>query len=277
MMAPAVFIAFAIAIVPLAYSLWLSLQDWYLLRRPTPVWGGPINYLKLLHDGALWGAFGRTWIWTLGTVFVELALAIPVALLLNRESVISRTASALILLPWVTPFVVLGFGWRFLLDSEVGPVHACLKFIGFAGPSSVLNDPVRALAVITFISGWKGMPFMVIALLAALKSIPAETYEAARVDGANAFDRFRHVTVPAVWNTLVTVSLVLGILAFYSFDLPWIMTKGGPQDGTTIVGIALYNAVFQDMRPAYAAAISVVMLILLFLASLVALRARRTD
>jgi ABC-type sugar transport system permease subunit len=121
------------------------------------------------------------------------------------------------------------------------------------------------------------MPFMVIALLAALKSIPAETYEAARVDGANAFDRFRHVTVPAVWNTLVTVSLVLGILAFYSFDLPWIMTKGGPQDGTTIVGIALYNAVFQDMRPAYAAAISVVMLILLFLASLVALRARRTD
>lgn len=160
MMAPAVFVAFAIAIVPLVYSLWLSLQSWYLLRHPTPVWGGAVNYLQLIHDETLWAAFGRTWIWTLGTVLVELVLGIPFALLLNRESAISQTASALILLPWVTPFVVLGFGWRFLLDSEVGPVHAFLKLIGLAGSSSVLNDPVRALAVITVISGWKGMPFM---------------------------------------------------------------------------------------------------------------------
>jgi multiple sugar transport system permease protein len=275
MIGPAVFVAFAIAIVPLAYAFWLSLQDWYMLRRPTPVWGGLANYRQLLQDGALWAAFGRTWIWMVGTVFVELLLALPIALLLNRESAIARSASALILLPWVTPFIVLGFGWRFLLDSDVGPIHGFLNAIGIAGDSSVLNDPVLAFTTIIFISGWKGTPFLVIALLAALKSIPEELYEAAEVDGAGPVSRFLHVTLPEIWNTIVTVGLVLGILAFYSFDLPWIMTKGGPQDATTIVGIAMYKAVFLDLRPAYAAAISIVMLVLLFLASLVVLRARR--
>jgi len=275
MIGPAVFVAFAIAIVPLCYALWLSLQDWYMLRRPTPVWGGLVNYRTMLQDGPLWLAFGRTWIWTIGTVFVELVLALPIALLLNRESAVARTASALILLPWVTPFIVLGFGWRFLLDSDAGPIHAALHAVGLAGDSSILNDPVGAFAIIIFISGWKGTPFLVIALLAALKSIPGELYEAAEVDGAGPVSRFVHVTLPEIWNTAVTVGLVLGILAFYSFDLPWIMTKGGPQDATTLVGIAMYKAVFLDLRPAYAAAISIVMLVLLFVASLFVLKFRR--
>jgi multiple sugar transport system permease protein len=277
LVAPALFVAFAIAVVPMGYALWLSLQDWYLLRRPAPVWGGLINYIQLFHDASLWAAFGRTWIWTIGTVFVELFLGVPIALLFNRESSVSRTASALILLPWVTPFVVLGFGWRFLLDGDVGPVQGILRMFGISGTGSILNDPVRALFAIIIISGWKGMPFMVIAVLAALKSIPKDIYEAAEVDGAGALRRFYHVTLPAIWNTLLTVGIVLGILAFYSFDLPWIMTRGGPQAATTIVGITIYKAVFQELRPAYAAAISVVMLVLLFVASILALRLRRKD
>jgi multiple sugar transport system permease protein len=277
LIAPAVFVAFATAVVPMGYAIWLSLQDWYLLRRPTPIWGGLVNYIQLFHDASLWAAFGRTWIWTIGTVFVELILGVPIALLFNRESAVSRTASALILLPWVTPFVVLGFGWRFLLDGDVGPIQGVLKMLGISGTGSVLNDPARALFTIIIISGWKGMPFMVIAVLAALKSIPKDVYEAAEVDGAGTFRRFYHVTLPAIWNTLLTVGIVLGILAFYSFDLPWIMTRGGPQDATTIVGISMYKAVFQELRPAYAAAISVVMLVLLFVASILTLRLRRKD
>ena len=277
LVAPALFVAFAIAVVPMGYALWLSLQDWYLLRRPAPVWGGLINYIQLFHDTSLWAAFGRTWIWTIGTVFVELFLGVPIALLFNRESAVSRTASALILLPWVTPFVVLGFGWRFLLDGDVGPIQGILK--NARDLRERLNTE-RSCARFNrnhLISGWKGMPFMVIAVLAALKSIPKDIYEAAEVDGAGALRRFYHVTLPAIWNTLLTVGIVLGILAFYSFDLPWIMTRGGPQAATTIVGITIYKAVFQELRPAYAAAISVVMLVLLFVASILALRLRRKD
>jgi ABC-type sugar transport system permease subunit len=149
--------------------------------------------------------------------------------------------------------------------------------LGLSATGSVLNDPLRALIAIIIISGWKGTPFMVIAVLAALKSIPNDIYEAAEVDGAGAFRRFYHVTLPAIWNTLLTVSIVLGILAFYSFDLPWIMTRGGPQDATTLVGITMYKTVFQELRPAYAAAISVVMLVLLFAVSMLTLRLQRKD
>lgn len=275
MIGPAVAVAVAIAVIPLLYEIWLSFQDWYMLKRQTPVFGGLINYQALIRDGALWAAVVRTAIWTIGTVVVEVALATPLALLLNRNTTVARTASALILVPWVIPFIVLGFGWRFLLDSDVGPIHHLLEFIGIAGSKSILTDPFGAFAAIIFISGWKGTPFMVIALLAALKAIPDELYEAAEVDGAGPIARFWYVTVPQVWNTVVVVGLVLGILAFYSFDLAWIMTKGGPQDATAIVGISIYRAVFLDLRPAYAAAVSVAMLVILFTASIFVLRLRR--
>jgi ABC-type sugar transport system permease subunit len=275
MVSPAVLVAICIAVIPLIYEVWLSLQDWYMLKRPEPVFGGLINYIALGKDGALWAGLSRTAIWTIGTVIVEVAIALPLALLLNRDTVVARTASALILIPWVTPFIVLGFGWRFLLDSDVGPIHHVLAFVGIAGDRSILTDPIGALMAITFISGWKGAPFMVIALLAALKSIPDELYEAAEVDGSGPIARFWHITVPSIWNTVIIVGLILGILAFYSFDLAWIMTKGGPQDGTAIIGIQIYRAVFLDLRPAYAAAISVVMLAILFVSSLLVLRLRR--
>ena len=273
--APAIIVALAIAILPLIYSLWLSLQDWYLLNGPDPSWGGLTNYHAMLSDTALWSAFVRTWIWTIGTVLVEIAIALPLALLLNRDTPVARAASALILLPWVTPFIVIGFGWRFLLDSEAGPLHNMLHAVGVAGDSSVLSDPNLALIVVIFVSGWKGVPFMALALLAALKSVPADLYEAAEVDGAGPFARFWTITLPMIQNTMLIIGIVLGILAFYSFDLPWIMTRGGPQDATTLVGITMYKAVFQELRPAYAAAISVVMLVFLALASVTALKLRR--
>ncbi len=275
LVAPAVIVALAIAVIPLLYALWLSFQDWYLLRNPQPVWGGLVNYQSLFADAALWRAFWRTWIWTLGTVAVEVALALPIALLLNRDTPVAKAASALILLPWVMPFIVLGYGWRFLLDSEVGIFHSMLQSVGIAGNSSILNDPNLAFAVIIFISGWKGMPFMVLALLAALKSVPEELYEAAAIDGAGPWQRFVGITLPSIQNTMLVIGLVLGILAFYSFDLPFIMTRGGPQDATTVLGISMYRAVFMDLRPSYAAAISVVMLLILAVASFLVLKFRR--
>ena len=249
MVAPAVIVAFLIAVVPLTYGLWLSFQDWYLLRNPTPTWGGLVNYVQLFQDAALWRAFLRTVAWTVGTVLVEVAIGLPLALLLNRETQVSRIASALILTPWVTPFIVLGYGWRFLLDSQVGLLHHALQAVGIAGQSTTLNDPRLALPMIIFISGWKGAPFMVIALLAALKSIPDELYEAAEVDGAGRWARFRFVTLPSIWNTMVVIGLVLGILAFYSFDLPWIMTQGGPGESSTILGIACSRRCSRSSAP----------------------------
>ena len=266
--------ALAVAILPLFYGVWLSLQDWYLLRNLTPSWGGFINYRELMGDVGFWQAFGRTWFWTLGTVAVEFGLGLPFALLLNRKTPLSEGLSAFILTPWVTPFIVVAYGWRYLLDSQVGLLHNVLAFVGVAGSRSVLGDPDLSLAVVTFISGWKGTPFMVIALLAALKGIPDELYEAARIDGAGRLQGFRHITLPLLRNTGVVIGLVLGILAFYSFDLAWIMTQGGPDNSTRIVGIEIYQTFFNELRPAYAAAISTSMLVVLFVAATLTLRLR---
>lgn len=274
LIAPAVLVAIAVAVLPLVYGLWLSFQDWYLLRSPTPSWGGLKNYRELLDDAGFWRAFGRTWYWTLGTVAVEFLLGLPLALLLNRKSRLSEALSAFILTPWVTPFIVAAYGWRYLLDSQVGLLHAGLQFVGLAGQRSILGDPNASLAMITFISGWKGTPFMVIALLAALKGIPDELYEAARIDGAGRWQQFLHITLPLIRNTAIVIALVLGILAFYSFDLAWIMTQGGPSNATRIVGIVIFQTFFSELRPAYAAAISTSMLAVLLVASLLTLRLR---
>lgn len=275
LVAPAVLVALAVAIGPLVYGVWLSFQDWYMLRSPTPRWGGIENYRRLLQDGAFWVAFARTVGWTFGTVAVELAIGVPLALLLNRKGRLSDVASAVILLPWVTPFIVVAYAWRFLLDSQVGALHGLLAFLGVAGERSILSDPTLAFVTIIVISGWKGVPFMVIAVLAALKGIPDEYYEAARIDGANVAQQFRFVTLPLIASTLVVISLVLGFLAFYSFDLAWLMTRGGPGQATTIVGIRVYQIFFNELRPAYAATISSAMLIVLLGAAMLSLRIRR--
>lgn len=274
LIAPAVLVAIAVAILPLIYGFWLSFQDWYLLRSPTPSWGGLKNYRGLLNDAAFWRAFGRTWYWTIGTVAVEFLLGLPLALLLNRKSWLSEALSAFILTPWVTPFIVAAYGWRYLLDSQVGLLHNVLHMIGIAGERSVLSDPSLSLAMITFISGWKGTPFMAIALLAALKGISSELYEAARIDGAGHRQQFVHITLPLIRNTAIVIGLVLGILAFYSFDLAWIMTQGGPSNSTRIVGIVIFQTFFSELRPAYAAAISTSMLIVLLTVSMLTLRLR---
>ncbi len=274
---PAVIVAILVAIAPLIYGFVLSLHDWYLLRSPVPTWAGLANYRELLTDEDFWLAFARTWFWTLGTVVVEFAIGIPLALLLNRDTAVAKAVSAFILMPWVTPFIVVAYGWRFLLDSELGLLHGLLETASLAGDRSILADPLGALVMVTFISGWKGVPFVVIAMLAALKSIPAELYEAAEIDGAGRRQRFRFVTLPALRNTAVVIGLILGILAFYSFDLVWIMTRGGPVDSTTIVGISIYQTFFADLRPSYAATISSVMLAVLLVAALLTLRLRRAE
>jgi len=274
LIAPAVLVACAVAIAPLVYGIWLSLQDWYLLRQPVPVWAGLKNYKELLNDAGFWQAFGRTWIWTLGTVAVEFLIGLPFAILLNRKTTLSEGLSAFILTPWVTPFIVVAYGWRYMLDSQVGFLHNIFQLVGLVGERSILSDPNLSLSVVTFISGWKGAPFMIIALLAALKGIPDELYEAARIDGAGQMQQFRHITIPLIRNSTIVIGLVLGILAFYSFDLVWIMTQGGPINSTRIVGIEIYQTFFRDLRPAYAATISTAMLVVLLGVAIVGLRLR---
>ncbi len=256
-----------IGLYPLLYQVYLSLTDWYLLNSPEPIFHGFRGFERFAADPVVWASLGRTIYWTLGTVALELLMGMTIALLLNRRTLINGILSALILLPWVAPSIVIALTWRWLLDSEYGTLHYILQSLGLAGQRSLLGSPATALAVLTFVSAWKGTPFMVIALLAALKSIPQELYEAASVDGATEFRQFRHITLPLIRRTAVVMSLVLGILAFYSFDIVWAVGKGGPADSTTLIGVYLFRNFFERKEISYAATIAVSMLVLLMLFS----------
>ena len=262
--APALVVVVVVSLYPLVYQIYLSLTDWYLLRSREPIFQGFAGFERLLGDHVIWESLGHTIIWTIGTVVLEYAFGLLLALLLNRRTAINGVLSGLILLPWVVPSIVAAYTWRWLLDSDFGAVHYLLESVGLAGQRTLLAEPGSALAVLVFISAWKGTPFMAIALLAALKAIPQELYEAAAVDGATAVQRFRHITLPLLKGVSVTVALVLGILAFYSFDLVWILTKGGPSSSTMLIGVYLFRNFFERQELSYAATIGVASIILLF-------------
>jgi ABC-type sugar transport system permease subunit len=261
--APAVIVVLVMAVVPLAYGIWLSLTNWSLVRTATPTFHGLDAYVKLVADGSFWISLGRTAIWTIGTVVIELAIGLPLALLLNIRTRVTGLLTGLQLLPWVIPYVVTVFAWRFLLDSQRGPLHAVLHAAGLVGDRSALSDPAQAFVAVTAIGGWAGAPFMTIALLAALKAVPLDLYEAASVDGAGPWARFANITVPFIRQTAAIMSLVLGIFAFYSFDIVWLTTKGGPVGATEIIGVKLYDTYVNQAQPGYAAAIGVVALLIL--------------
>lgn len=270
--APALLIVAAVAIYPIGYEIYLSFTNWYLLKNPEPVFQGINGFRRLLGDDVAWSSLGRTCYWTVGTVALEYVIGLPLALLLNRRSWLNGILTGVILLPWVTPSIVVAYTWRWLLDSHYGIVHALLQAVGIVGDRSVLADPHKALSALVVISAWKGAPFMAVALLATMKSIPGELYEAASIDGAGHWRQFRDITLPLLRRVTVILSLVLGILAFYSFDIIWVLTKGGPSNLTQLIGVYLFRSFFERLDFSYAATLGVSMLAVLIVFSAAYLR-----
>lgn len=275
--APALLIVVTVSLYPIIYQFWLSFTDWYLLQNPAPVWHGLEGYRRLFADPLVWQSLGRTAYWTTGTVLLEYLFALPIALLLNRRSWVTGFLTGALLLPWVTPAIVAGYTWRWLLDSESGTIHAVMQKVGIAGERSLLAEPSAVLPVLTAISAWKGIPFMAIALLAGMKAIPSDLYEAAAIDGAGKVRQFRDITLPLLRPVTVITCLILGILAFYSFDLVWVMTKGGPADASMLIGVYLFRLFFERLELSYAAVIGASMLVLLIVFSGGYLRALGRD
>jgi multiple sugar transport system permease protein len=275
LVAPAMLAVLVVAVVPLGYGIYLSFTDWSLLSSSSAHLTGLDTWRELLHDARFRQALVHTVWWTVGTLIVEFGLGLPIALLLHRRTPVTGVVTGLLMLPWVTPFVVVAYAWQYLLDSSVGPVHAVLEPTGVVGEVSPFADPARALITITAISGWKGLPFMVVAILAARKGISDDVYEAAALDGATPWQSFRHITLPLLTPTLAVVGVVLGVLAFYSFDLVWLLTQGGPGDSTNLVGIELYTGFFRELRPGYAATMGTLLLVLLAVPSLLIVRLTR--
>ena len=198
----------------------------------------------ILQDPNLLLALKNTFEYTVGTEIVKLLIGVPCALLLNRRFGGRRILRGLLVIPWVIPIALSAQAWLWILDSTYSVINWCLVHWGLLTPQNIINfrgDKNWAMASLIVVNVWRGFPFTAIVILAGLTAIPDEILERARLDGANAFQRFVHIIAPMVRPILLVSLLFSVIFSFTDFNTIWIITKGGPFDQTQVLSTYAYQ------------------------------------
>jgi multiple sugar transport system permease protein len=263
--APGAALLLAFVVLPFVVSLGLSVTDAQLASPLAPRFSGIDRYLDLAGDPAFWRAAGNNLLFALLAVPLQTVVALALALLVNHELRGVRVFRTLLFLPVVFPLSLVAVVWVLLFaPGPEGPVNALLEAVTFGAwqPADFLRHPWFALPAIIVTSIWQGTGFQMVVLLAGLQGIPEVLYDIARVDGATAWQRFRHVTLPQLRNPLVFVVIVTTILSSRAFDQVRIMTRGGPGDASTTLIYESVRWAFDRGDVARGAAVTVVFFVL---------------
>jgi multiple sugar transport system permease protein len=268
--APVYLFLAAIVLVPLGDAAWTSLLR---IRGLSARFVGLDNYASVLADDAFWNALRVSAIFTIVCVALHLALGFALALLLNRAGRLRGALRLAMLLPWMIAPAIGATVWLWLLDSQFGVVNYLLTSLHvIATPQVWLGEPGLALASVMAVDVWRGVPFVMLLLMAGLLGIPADQYEAASLDGADAWQKFRYVTLPNMRALLVIVSTLDVLGTVRQFDLIAVMTGGGPTNATEVVPALIYNVGFRANRLGDAAAIGMLLLALVLVFSAIYIR-----
>ena len=238
---PGLIFLFAIDLIPLIYSAWISLYNWWLIRPRDIRFVGLSNYLRLAADPEFTRALVVTTLFTTGAVVVEFLAGLGLALLFAQPFRFLRRLRVLILLPLFVVPVVGATMWRVIFHPEVGVLNYYLAALGLGRPPW-LSDPTLALVSITLVDAWRTIPFMFLVIYAGLEVLPAELFEAAAVDGASAWQSFRLITVPLLTYIMLLAVLIRAMDAFREFDIIFVLTGGGPGTATQTIQILNYRA-----------------------------------
>jgi multiple sugar transport system permease protein len=255
--APYVLLFVAFLAVPVVYGFWLSLHDWHVLGRARPFVGGA-NYVSLLRDDLFHRALINTAYFALLTVLPGNAVSLALALGLNARVRGETLLKTLYYLPVVLSVAVTAIIWRWLYSTEFGIVNHYLSALGGPRPAW-LNSPSLAMPSLAIMSIWWGAGGHMLVYLAGLRGIPDEYYEAARMDGAGAWARFRHVTLPLLRPALLFCLVMSLIGSSQVFGQSYILTGGGPHYSTLTVALYMYQTGFSLYRMGYACAVAYVL------------------
>ncbi|WP_349364738.1 MAG: sugar ABC transporter permease [Roseitalea porphyridii] len=275
LIAPTVLIFCAVILYPLVSAIYLSL---FSIFTPTLEgnWVGVDNYAALLASGRFWNALANTLIWTIGTLILQIVCGVGVALLLNQSIVFRSLARSLVLFPYFLSTVVAVLVWRWLFNDLYGILNHLMLAAGLIDmPVNWLGAMPNAMISIIVVGAWKYFPFVVIAVLARLQTIPDPLYEAARIDGAGPIARFFDVTLPQLREVLIVIILLRAIWDFKEFDLIWLMTGGGPINSTQTLPLVVYQEAFGLNQMGMAAAYAVTMMVVMLAFMLIYLRQTR--
>lgn len=284
LLVPMLVVMFLLTGWPLVRTIWLSFTDAALIGSgEAPGYVALENYLYALTDPDFQASILRTLRFTLVSVACEGVIGVLVALLLNQKFYGRNLLRVLVILPWALPTIVNAMMWRLNFNPDYGSINALLTQLGIIdGYRSWLGSPDSALNAVMLADIWKNYPLVTLLVLAALQSIPEDLYEAARLDGASAWRRFRAITFPAIVAPLSVALVLRTIDAFKIFDIIYVMTRGGPVDSTKTLSFFVYQESFSYLRAGSGAAYAVLMtlmcavLIALYLTMLMRQRRRST-
>ncbi len=273
--APVALFLCAVIVVPLGHAFWTSL---YRVRGLNTTFVGLDNYVRVLSDDAFWHSLGVSLVFTGASVALHMLLGLALALLLHALAFARTPLRILFLTPWMVAPAVGATIWLWLLEPQFGVVNYLLRAAHVvSAPVAWLGQPGTALAAVIAVDVWRGVPFVMLLMLAGLQTIPAEQYEAAAIDGASAWQRFRYVTLPNLRYLIVVASTLDIINTIRHYDIIGVMTAGGPAGGTEALPVLLYNTAFRANHFGEAAAIGVALLVLVLGFSVLYVKLTRLD
>jgi multiple sugar transport system permease protein len=227
---PVIFLLLLIG-YPLVYGIWLSMENRPVARAGTFVGLG--NFIADMHDPVFWQVVQNTFIYTIVATLLKMGGGLALALVMNQEFRFKNLTRALMLLPFIVPTVLSTISWMWILDPAFSVINWFLIHTGMANPGpSWLGNSYWAMTSLIVVNTWRGLPFYAITLLAGLQTISPELYEAATIDGASTFARFRYVTLPLLKPVIFIVTMFSVIFTFADFQLVYVLTRGGPANAT---------------------------------------------
>jgi len=271
---PTLIAVFGVVLVPLIKSVWLSFQQRDLARPQLDHFIGLDNYDSLLHNARYLHSLRATATFSLGSVILELALSVGIALVLNQKFKGRGFVRGLIILPWALPSVVNAAMWKWIYNADYGALNALLTQLGLMAHYKVwLAHSNSAMILLILANIWKETPFCTLLILAALQSIPEELYEAAKVDGASAWQRFRRITLRLILPVLMVAGLLQTIWGFQTFELAYVVTGGGPYSSTELISLRIYALTFRSLRFGYGSAMAYLTSLILLIPAVFYIRA----
>lgn len=271
--APVFLFLCAIVVFPLMHAFWTSLHR---IRGLRSSFVGFANYVHVLSDDTFWHSLWLSFAFTSIAVALHVLLGLALALLLD-ELKSARTAVRIAFLsPWMVAPAVGATIWLWLLEPQFGVVNYLLRVTGIVDTQVAwLGEPVLAFASIVAVDVWRGVPFVMLLMLAGLQTVPPEQYEAASMDGASAWQRFRYVTLPNLRYLLIVATTLDVINTIRHYDIIGVMTAGGPAEATEVLPVLLYNTAFRGNRFGEGAAIGVLLLLIVLALSMFYIRITR--
>jgi len=268
--APSLAILLVFIVFPIFQSFWYSLHNWRI-GAEVQEWVGLGNYQRLLADPLFWNALRVTLIFSVVSVVAQLVIGYWLASALLRDNWFNKLVRSAFFFPTIVALATIGLVWRFLLDPSIGLIAGITASFG-AEPISWLQDTSLALPTVIFVSVWKNLGFTMIILLAGLTGVPAQLYEAAKLDGANSRQLTWHVTLPSIRPTLLFATMILTINSLQVFDLVYVMTNGGPLFATDTLVTMMFREGFTNFDIGYASAIAWVLFALIMILAVLQLR-----